>query len=171
MKKGFTLIELMIVVAIIGILSMIAMPAYQDYVKRSYVAEGFTNLSPIKLAMLEYYLDHSDFPDYFSDLPAGSITTEPLPNGSAGDQRVKLTSKMYAYIYYGGVLALHVTDEIEEGPTDQHPMEVMIIPSVTEGSIRWVCGIEALQEFPHLITTQYGYNDLDSKYLPSECRS
>ncbi len=61
MKKeqhGFTLIELMIVVAIIGILATIAMPAYQDYTIRAQVSEGLTLSSGTKVAMSEYYMDH-----------------------------------------------------------------------------------------------------------------
>lgn len=52
-NKGFTLIELMIVVAITGILSMIALPAYQTYTKKTYVAGGIYLFSSIKTAMLE----------------------------------------------------------------------------------------------------------------------
>ena len=55
LQKGFTLIELMIVVAIIGILSMFALPAYQDYTKRTYVSEGLTLAAGAKSAVTEQF--------------------------------------------------------------------------------------------------------------------
>lgn len=62
MQKGFTLIELMIVIAIIGILAAIALPAYQDYTKRSRVSEGLSLAGGAKSALTEYYASNNKWP-------------------------------------------------------------------------------------------------------------
>ena len=62
MNKGFTLIELMIVVAIIGVLSAIAIPAYNDYTIRAKVSEAFAVVQPYKLRFVEYFFTHGRFP-------------------------------------------------------------------------------------------------------------
>ncbi|MGB5246126.1 MAG: pilin [Woeseia sp.] len=61
-SKGFTLIELMIVVAIIGVLAAIAIPAYQSYTVRAQIAEGLTLLGPAKRALIEYYTETGAWP-------------------------------------------------------------------------------------------------------------
>ena len=61
-QKGFTLIELMIVIAIIGILAVIALPAYQDYTARAQVSEAITLMEGQKSAIVEYYADKGDWP-------------------------------------------------------------------------------------------------------------
>lgn len=62
MQKGFTLIELMIVVAIIGILAAIAIPAYQNYTKRSHVSEGLSLAAGAKAAVTEFYSSNGHWP-------------------------------------------------------------------------------------------------------------
>ncbi len=61
-QKGFTLIELMIVVAIIGILAAVALPAYQDYTTRAKVSECVGMISACKTAVTEYYSSQGEMP-------------------------------------------------------------------------------------------------------------
>lgn len=74
-QQGFTLIELMIVIAIVGILSAVALPAYQDYTKRAKVTEALTLLSGAKTAVAEYYYSAGTFGATFTALGFTEVTS------------------------------------------------------------------------------------------------
>ena len=72
MQKGFTLIELMITVAIVGILAAVALPAYQDYTIRAQASEGMVLAEGLKTAVAEYHANKGDFPN--TDAEAGTAS-------------------------------------------------------------------------------------------------
>jgi type IV pilus assembly protein PilE len=80
-KKGFTLIELMITVAVIGILLKVALPAYTDYVKRGKLVEGTSVLSDARVKMEQYFQDNRTYAPSSVALTAanGCPTTLPIP--------------------------------------------------------------------------------------------
>ena len=79
-QQGFTLIELMIVVAIIGILAAVALPAYQDYTKRSRVSEGLSLAAGAKTAMAEFYASNNAWP---ADNEAAGVAAKEDINGNS----------------------------------------------------------------------------------------
>ncbi len=76
-QKGFTLIEIMIVVAILAIVTTIAVPAYTGYVKTAERTEGWNNLNSLQLALEEYYIENGK---YTTDTSAGGLNWTPKPS-------------------------------------------------------------------------------------------
>ncbi|MCP4299731.1 MAG: pilin [Gammaproteobacteria bacterium] len=140
-QQGFTLIELMIVVAIIGILASIAIPAYQDYAIRAQVAEGLNLSAGAKNAISTYLADHGTLP--VDNAEAGiSANNEIL---GAYVTQVTITSGVID-VEYGGQAHVAIVG-----------MAIQLIPStVNSGSVAWSCD-SAGAEIP-------------DKYLPSACR-
>ena len=125
-QQGFTLIELMIVVAIIAILAAIALPAYQDYVARSQVSEAMTLSSGAKTAVTEYYADKGTFPttNAMAGLAgASSITGKYVASVTVGANGV-ITAKMKA--------AGSVSSKVAGG-------DFALVPKDAGGSITWDC--------------------------------
>lgn len=122
MQKGFTLIELMIVVAIIGILAAIALPAYQDYTKRTHVSEGLSLAAGAKASVTEYYSSQGEWPD---------------SNSAAGlDKASKITGNAVTSVEVGnsGVITVTYNSKVGTGsPT------LKLKPSSSDGSVTWDC--------------------------------
>ena len=121
MEKGFTLIELMIVVAIIGILAAVAIPAYQDYTRRAYVAEGLDLSSTAKLAVTEFHDTNGRFPP--SNVSAGLASSTSITG----------TAVRSVGIATGGVVTVTYNTKVESNSV------ITLTPSFTLGSYLWDC--------------------------------
>lgn len=121
--SGFTLIELMIVVAIVGILAAIAIPAYQDYVIRSKVSEGLNFIDHAKTTVSESYLANNVWPA--NNASAGMPSM--LSGNYVSDVQVTIA---------GGVSIITATFQASSVPS----LSVVFTPSVaSSGAVQWTC--------------------------------
>lgn len=155
--KGFTLIELMIVVAIIGILAGIAIPAYQDYTIRAQITEGFAIAEELKPKITEYYRAQGRFP---------------ADNRAAGVPETRFLIGNYV----SGVEVANGAMHIQFGQKINKLIAGSILtlqPQVVTGSpaspISWNCGYST----PPKGLEAVGENrtSASDKFLPSACRA
>jgi type IV pilus assembly protein PilA len=144
-QQGFTLIELMIVIAIIGILAAIAIPAYKDYTIRAQVSEGLSLASGAKAAVSEFYMDSGVFP---------------IDNNEAGISAAAEIVGRYATDVTVGALGI-ITVTYNQPNThadlaaDTGVLVLTPTATATQASVTWNC--DAASTLP-------------DKWLPAACR-
>ena len=157
-QQGFTLIELMIVVAIIGILAAVALPAYQDYTKRAKLSEVILAASACRTTVTEVYQTNSA-----ASLPVA---------GAWGCESSTSTSKYVAKIESDAVGGIRVTAQGIDSVNIDGKF-VTLMPADSTGAAtptallplnRWVCGNSVALTGSAFVTT------VPSKYLPGSCR-
>jgi len=148
LQKGFTLIELMIVIAIIGILAAIAIPAYQDYTIRAKVGEGLNLAGAAKLAVSETVDSTGAFPT--SQAQAGLPTSTSIVGTYVSS--VALTAST-------GMITISYKNNLGGTPT-ANATTIDLIPNTNAGSVEWDCKY----------SSAVSGSPTPAKYRPANCR-
>ena len=143
MQQGFTLIELMIVVAIIGILAAVAIPAYQDYTVRARISEAINIASGPKTAVSEYFISQGE-------LPASGDT--PFSTDVSGADNVS------GIAWDGDVITVTVDESNVGGEVSGSTNTLDLSPTTSSGGVGWTC-------------KPGNSNPLDVQYLPASCQN
>jgi type IV pilus assembly protein PilA len=163
-QKGFTLIELMIVIAIIGILAAIAIPAYQNYTIRAQVTEGLTLADGWKTAISEYYAQYGTFPSCWSTTGGAGCIAQQGTSAGKYVSGISVVAGGEIVVAYGGPQA-----NTTALPSTNH---LTLNPGLdANNDVIWVCGLagspSTLQTAPSGATT----TNILASYLPTSCHS
>ncbi|HGH6851195.1 TPA: pilin [Neisseria meningitidis] len=159
LQKGFTLIELMIVIAIVGILAAVALPAYQDYTARAQVSEAILLAEGQKSAVTEYYLNHGIWPGDNSSA------------GVATSSKIKGKYVKEVTIANGVVTATMLSSGVNK---EIQGKKLSLWAKRQDGSVKWFCGQPVTRNDTAKDDTVAADTDtakkIDTKHLPSTCR-
>lgn len=129
-QKGFTLIELMITVAIVGILAAVALPAYQDYTVRAQVSEGLLLADGAKTNVIEYYANNGSLPAT-SDAANYTSATGKYVSGVAIGTNGVITST------FGG----------DNANANISGKTISLTPTIADGNLTWSCGYDVAAKY------------------------
>ncbi|EPI7510376.1 pilin [Neisseria gonorrhoeae] len=159
LQKGFTLIELMIVIAIVGILAAVALPAYQDYTARAQVSEAILLAEGQKSAVTEYYLNNGIWPE--DNASAGVASSSSIKGKYVKEVKVE-NGVVTATMNSSGV-----NKEIQG-------KRLSLWGRRENGSVKWFCGqpVKRAKAANDAVTADTTGKDkeIDTKHLPSTCR-
>jgi len=163
-NKGFTLIELMIVVAIIGILAAIAIPAYQDYTIRAQVTEGLNLADAVKVAVADYYTQKGVF-------PAAGLTTLSTANG-LGFTAVTTGKYSTVDVLANGVIqATFAGAQVNAKLAAAGSNIVGIAPGISaNGDLVWQCGRSPAPTLTGGTAPAANGTTTPAKWLPASCK-